>query len=314
MPAPRHQEAFTASGGVTLILGAGAMGRLWAASLPGHSCHFIPRTATATSGCEYQFQDADGDLFPVSIPCCKPDQPLPAADCLLLTTKAADAMPALERHISRLPPDLPIVLFQNGMGSQQAIAARWPERPVLAAVTTEGANRPSANLTIHAGRGQTWIGSLTAKAQPCLEAIVRHLQSSPLRVSPEPDIHQRLWQKLIVNAGINPFTALLNCANGDILDHPFYLQNIDTLCQELHWLMAREGLMAPSPESLRETIEMVAKATALNTSSMRADVLKNQTTEIDYINGYVAQRGEALGMELATNRMLAEQVRALPHR
>ncbi|SDW53982.1 ketopantoate reductase family protein [Marinobacter mobilis] len=314
MAAPRHQEATSASGGFTLILGAGAIGRLWAASLPPQRVRFIPRdTVPAARCCEYRLQAADGNQYPASIPYCETAQPLPRADCLLVTTKAADALPALERHITRLPRDIPVVLFQNGMGSQQRIAARWPERPILAAVTTEGANNPSAHLTIHAGRGQTSIGSLTPNAEHCLPTVVRHLQNSRLRVFPEPEIHQRLWQKLIVNAGINPFTALLNCVNGDILAHPFYLQHIDPLCQELHQLMAREGLNSPSADALRETIETVARATALNTSSMRADVLKNRPTEIDYINGYVASRGEALNLELATNRMLAERVRALTH-
>lgn len=314
MPAPCHQEAAAASGELTLILGAGAMGRLWAASLPADSSRFIPREAPSPALCQYQFQAADGSQHPVTIPFCDTDQPLPTPRCVLVTTKAADALPALEAQMARLPVDTPIVLLQNGMGSQQSIAARWPERAILAAVTTEGANRPSSSLTIHAGRGQTWVGSLTPNARRCLSGVIEHLQSSGLKVTAEADIEQRLWQKLIVNAGINPFTALLDCPNGDILKHRFYQQHIDALCAELHQLMTREGLNTPSPEALRETIEAVAKATALNTSSMRADVRRKRPTEIDFINGYIARRGEALGLDLATNRRLTEQVKALAPR
>lgn len=66
-----------------------------------------------------------------------------------------------------------------------------------------------------------------------------------------------------------------------------------------------------TPDALRERIEQVARNTAGNTSSMRADVQRGRQTEIDFINGYVAKLGKELGIETPVNQMLTERVQQL---
>lgn len=309
MPAPRHQALSPGEGSI-LILGAGAMGRLWAASLPTDTTRLLARPGQPTDTDTFRFQPVDGpeQLRTVSV---RPAAEASQAELLLVTTKAHQTLDALAEQLPLLPPTLPIVLFQNGLGSQQAVAETWPAHPVLAAVTTEGANRPEPDLTVHAGLGQTWIGAINPAGQRHLDAITQRLAHSPLRVQPEADIQSRLWRKLVVNAGINPFTALLDCRNGDILAQPLYQHHIDGLCQELSALMAAEGLATDPPAHLRATIEQVARATARNISSMRADVMQGRRTEIDYINGYVTRRSRALGLPCPVNAMLTEKVRNL---
>lgn len=307
-----------AGDGLTAILGAGALGQLWAGYLAlapaGNTatrCRvgFVARPGTNPASLCYQLQTPQGQASEVSVSFLDPATDRPSL--LLVTTKATDVLSALKATLPSLPEAVPLVLFQNGMGSQQAVAAQWPDRPVLAASTTEGANRPEPGLTVHAGRGQTWIGAMTPAAEPLLSQIVTLLGNTGLAVMPEPDIRARLWQKLIINAGINAFTALLDCPNGGILTASVYLQWIDELCNELHQVMTAEGLQSPGAGELRQKIEAVARSTATNTSSMRADVLRGRTTEIDYINGYVADRGKALNIATPVNQILRQQVQQL---
>lgn len=300
--------------GLIAILGAGSLGQLWAGYLANAPAtagqiRFVARPGAVNATLHYRLQTPEGHTSEVKIPFLDPVKECPSL--LLVTTKAADVLPALNAIVPSLPEDVPIVLFQNGMGSQQSVAAQWPGRSVLAASTTEGANRPEPDLTVHAGHGRTWIGALTRAAEPRLSGILALLASSGLEVIPEPDIEARLWQKLIINAGINAFTALLNRPNGDILNAPVYLEWIDGLCEELHQVMAAEGRPSPGADELRQQIEAVARSTASNTSSMRADVLRGRATEIDYINGYVADRGKALNIATPVNQMLRQQVQQL---
>lgn len=229
----------------------------------------------------------------------------------MVTTKAGDTLTALEVIIESLPPTVPIVLFQNGLGSQQQVAERWPERPILAASTTEGANRPSPDRVVHAGAGATWLGPMTAPANAVLTNCAATLANSGLTVHPEADILSRLWQKLVVNAGINPFTALLDCPNGDILHTDLFRNHIDGLCEEIASLMVAAGQPRQAPATLRERIETVARNTARNTSSMRSDVQNGRATEIDYINGFLVRLGRSKGIATPVNQMLADRVHQL---
>ncbi|MEP5176290.1 ketopantoate reductase family protein [Marinobacter alexandrii] len=291
------------------ILGAGAMGRLWAASLPADETAFIARPGHSPSTpLSYNFLALDGTERSVTLPWLAPSQ---CPDLLLVTTKAGDTLTALEAIADSLQPTVPIVLFQNGLGSQQQVAERWPERPILAASTTEGANRPSPDRVVHAGAGATWLGPMTAPANAVLAECVKALASSGLTVHPESDILGRLWQKLVVNAGINPFTALLDCPNGDILHADLFLNHIDGLCEEIARLMVAAGQPEQAPSALRERIEIIARNTARNTSSMRSDVQNGRTTEIDYINGFLVQLGRSKGIATPVNQMLAERVQQL---
>jgi 2-dehydropantoate 2-reductase len=230
---------------------------------------------------------------------------------LIVTTKAGDTLAALQPLMPRLPETTPVVLFQNGLGSQQRVAQIWPSHPILAATTTEGANRPETELTVHAGQGETWVGAVTSAGEARLRKTVSTLADSGLSVIATPDILDRLWQKLVINAGINPFTAILNCPNGEILAHSFYQQWIDPLCQEISELLTASGQAPRSATALKDAIETIARNTAANTSSMRADRLAGRKTEIDFINGYLARLGAELSIDTPVNQMLADQVEQL---
>ena len=77
-----------------------------------------------------------------------------------------------------------------------------------------------------------------------------HANNPPPRLkadAPEHDILARLWQKLVINAGINAFTAILDCPNGEILTQPFYLQWIAPLCEEISRLLPAAGQPQQQP-------------------------------------------------------------------
>lgn len=295
------------------ILGAGSLGQLWAGHLPADHVVFVPRPGSLKDQdaevLAYKLLRSEGSITPVSIPWITIGQAKPRL--MLVTTKAGDTLAALDAHLPDLHQDIPVILFQNGMGSQQAVAEHWPTRPILAATTTEGANRPEPGYTVHAGRGETWVGPLTDNARPHLKVVVEALSSSGLVVHAEQDIYKRLWDKLIVNAGINAFTAILDCPNGDILTERFYLEHIDELCDEIAAVMKADTGKALPSMTIRERIETVARNTAQNTSSMRSDRRLGRSTEIDFINGYIVSRGRALGIGVPTNQMLTNRIKQL---
>ncbi|HCW91800.1 MAG TPA: 2-dehydropantoate 2-reductase [Marinobacter sp.] len=293
------------------ILGAGSLGRLWAATLPAGQVAFVPRPGQMPEPVRYQFHPTEGEAFCLSIPWLQSGE---APELLLVTTKAGDTLEALKSALPSMATSTPVALFQNGLGSQHQVAEAWPDRPVLAASTTEGANRPGPRTLVHAGTGQTWIGPLTDSAHLSVPSVVNRLASGGLKVLPETDIMPRLWQKLVINAGINPFTALLNCRNGELPDQPFYRSHIDDVCQEATRIGAALGLETRTGPQLREQVEGVIKTTAGNVSSMLADARQGRPTEIRYINGWLADNGARLGIPTPVNQLLTERVESLLHR
>lgn len=302
--------------GQVAILGAGSLGQLWAGYLPAGRAVFVARPPSsapdahrASTSLEYRIRYPDGAESARRITLAPVTSIRP--ELLLVTTKAGDTLVALAQTLPDIDQKVPVVLFQNGMGSQQSIADRWPDRPILAASTTEGANRPEPGVLVHAGRGKTWVGGLNASGRYWVEATVTKLATSGLVIHPEADIHQRLWHKLVVNAGINAFTTILDCANGEILAQPFFLEHIDQLCAEIAAVMAQDTPHPLSAGQIKERIYAVATSTAANTSSMRADYRRGRSTEIDVINGYIVSQGHNAGIPTPVNQMLSQRVKQL---
>lgn len=135
-----------------------------------------------------------------------------------------------------------------------------------------------------------------------------------------PGLRIAQLRKLVSNAIINPLTAVLNCKNGELLDHDTVHPLIEALVEEAGPVV--RALLPPSQstngegdedgfsdEELLKYVVRVAWTTAENTSSMLQDVRNGKTTEIDYINGFIALEGERLGLSCEKDRILVDMVK-----
>jgi 2-dehydropantoate 2-reductase len=124
------------------------------------------------------------------------------------------------------------------------------------------------------------------------------------------DAQSLVWGKLIVNAAINPLTALLRVTNGELLNRPSARDLMGRLAREVARVAQAEHIQLPFGDPV-EAVEEVAYKTAANHSSMLQDVLRGAQTEIDAICGAVVSKGGDHGMDLPANRACWNLVRAL---
>jgi len=268
------------------ILGAGSMGTLWAARLAraGLPVTLIVRNAARL----HAFKTALGitlvegeqtQRFDVNAQLPEAQEPI---ERLLLTCKAYDAEHAISLIAHRLAPGAEVILLQNGLGSQQAVAARVPQARCIFASSTEGAFRDGDWRVVFAGQGHTWLGEPDAGEAP---QWLAELRLSHIGHEWSPTILSRLWRKLALNCAINPLTVLYDCQNGGLQAHR---TEVDTLCDELAALLIRCG-QAAAADGLSAEVHRVIQATANNYSSMHQDVAQGRRTEISYLLGYACE-------------------------
>ncbi|MEP3561121.1 MAG: 2-dehydropantoate 2-reductase N-terminal domain-containing protein, partial [Marinobacter sp.] len=73
------------------ILGAGSLGRLWAAKLPSGQVAFVPRPEQSAAPLRYRFRPVNGPELPVQIPWLTNTE---SPSLLIVTTKAGDTLAA----------------------------------------------------------------------------------------------------------------------------------------------------------------------------------------------------------------------------
>lgn len=155
-----------------------------------------------------------------------------------------------------------VVAFQNGLGHELILQRHLCEEQLWLAISTEGANRYSANKVIHTGRGKITMGPIN---------------NSYLR--------QELWHKLIINAVINPLTAIHRVTNGQLLLDDAFIRQMKRLFDEAVQIAELEGIAIR--DNHWQTVLDVCRRTAKNESSMLQDIQRGKQTEIANINGYI---------------------------
>jgi 2-dehydropantoate 2-reductase len=124
------------------------------------------------------------------------------------------------------------------------------------------------------------------------------------------DIKGLLWSKLIVNAGINPLTAITRLNNGRLTEFEGTRKIMREAVTEAVKVAKRKRIKLIYDDPLAK-VEAVCEATAANVSSMLQDVLRKKRTEIDFINGVVVRLGQEIGIPTPTNSLLLELVKTV---
>lgn len=290
------------------VLGAGSLGSLWAvrllrADVPVQLILRTPQRLAAyrQAGGLTLVEGGQSQLYAVAASDLDDSAPIAR---LLLACKAYDAAEAIAGVAHRLQPGAEVILLQNGLGSQDEVAAQLPACRCLAASSTEGAFRDGDWRVVFAGQGHTWLGDPLDTTPP---AWLDDLQRSQIPHTWSPGILARLWRKLALNCAINPLTVLYGCRNGELAAHR---EEVEALCEELVALLSACG----QPEAalgLHHEVWRVIEATAANYSSMYQDVAAGRRTEISYLLGYACAAAEGTGLPMA--HLQAVHQRLLTH-
>ena len=295
------------------IVGAGAMGCLWAARLltKGDQCIFLvkpdrlkeysPVPKLIYNSPEHQCSEHIVEIQAVN-------SPLHAIENLILATKAGGVEPAIHELTPFIKPRTRIVMLQNGMGTQQHVVEQFPDNPAWAASVTDGAWLKATLNVQHAGYGITAIGPMTSAATKSGQTLYDDLQAPNLTLSVTDNIEQKLWLKLAINSCINGLTVLYHCRNGELLDGAEREQHLELLCAETSQLLEATGQHPTQP--LLSTVKQIAKATGANYSSSYQDVENGRQTELAWINNVLIKEANKQQLQVPAHVALMKALEA----
>jgi 2-dehydropantoate 2-reductase len=192
--------------------------------------------------------------------------------------------------------------LQNGLGNLEVLRAALGSERAALGVTTMGATLIGPGAVRLGGSGPTYVAE-----HPRLEAHLGRLRQAGFAVEVEEDLAAVQWGKLAVNAGINPLTALLRVANGALVEDDHARAILGEAAREAASVATALGVRLPYRDAGAQA-EEVARRTAANRSSMLQDILRGAPTEIDAINGAVAEAPARV--PTVVNRTLWRLVRA----
>lgn len=259
-------------------------------------------------GIRWEGSDAD---FRFSVPVTLGLKEVSGIDLVILCVKAYHTE-AASRQVHQAGYRGPIMTLQNGVGNAEAIMAGCPGSPVIAGITSEGANLAADNHVRHAGKGKTVFGPVVPgmPVSGFMNGLVALMRKAGLDAGLSVDPQSLVWGKVLVNAGINALTAILRVRNGQLLEIDTARALMKDLVLEAREVIARRGIVLADGDPVAR-VEEVCRHTAANYSSMYMDVQHGRRTEIDFINGAIVREGIALGLACPYNDAVTKMVKGL---
>ena len=293
-----------------LILGTGALGTLFAARLT-QAGHHVTLLGTWKDGIDAlrktgaRLIDANGNEHRFEVYAI--DDPRECADIehALVLVKAWQTERAARQLAECLSEDGLAVTLQNGLGNYETLTRDLGLKRVALGSSTTGATLLGPGLAKAGGEG-----IISIERHKTLSPLEEALRSAKFNVHVVEDAQSLVWGKLVINAAINPLTAILRVTNGELLERPSAREMMGKLACEVASVAQAEHIHLPFDDPVAAA-EDVARKTAANRSSMLQDVLRGAPTEIDAICGAVVKTAQEHGMDTPANWACWKLVRAL---
>lgn len=201
---------------------------------------------------------------------------MPDMDVIFICVKQTaidDILPLLQSYQTLAK----LIFIQNGMSHLEKIEKL--SQNIYVGIVEHGAYKESDTKVVHAGRGQINLGQVNTYQEN--SQILKLLSIDDFPITFHENIMTLMKEKLIVNAVINPLTALFNVQNKAIVKNKYINQIAKEICRE-----ATEVLEMTFEENWQK-VNKIATNTGENTSSMLQDIKSGKRTEVESILGYL---------------------------
>jgi 2-dehydropantoate 2-reductase len=291
------------------IIGKGAIGLLFAKDVQ-HSAAKTKLLVREVSTAPLVVTDIMGKDWSVSAtqnPVKNAKEKRQIADILLVPVKAFQVTDALTQWQNCIGSKTIIVILCNGIGIESAVTDMFPDNAIVRGTTNRAALKQGTNRVTETGLGDTMLGWLTQdKAN---KAAQRSISNALTGVKWQEDVIKTIWQKVAINAIINPLTAIYDIQNGR-LSEPRFQPVITELTTEIASLFLIKDIPLNKAE-LASTVARVITNTAENYSSMHQDIQLKKPTEIDFITGQLLSEAAKYGIMMPRNTDLYQQIKNL---
>ncbi len=195
--------------------------------------------------------------------------------------------------------------LQNGLGNHEILVQALGASRVALGTTTLGATLLGPGRVRAGGEGK-----ISIEAHPAAGPLVEALRAARFSVEVVADVRALVWSKLVINAAINPLSALMGVPNGELLRRPAARALLRALASEAAAVAAAQGVELTFADPA-EAAEEVARRTAANRSSMLQDVERGAPTEIEAICGAVVRAGHGSQIPTPLNQACWQLIRAM---
>ncbi|HYD77175.1 2-dehydropantoate 2-reductase [Ramlibacter sp.] len=282
------------------VMGAGAVGCYYGGMLAraGHEVTLVARPqhveAIRRAGLRMETRSFDER---VQLAATGDASAVAGADLVLFCVKSMDTEAAGAQMAPHLDRGALVLCLQNGVDNADRLRTVLPGHAVAAAVVYVATEMAGPGHLKHHGRGELVIEPL-ARSSGVAQALAQ--AGVPTEIS--DNVRGALWAKLILNCAYNAVSAIAQRPYGENVRSEGIPEVMRDVVAECLAVARAEGVQVPG--DIDAAVHRIAETMPTQFSSTAQDLARGKRSEIDFLNGLVVRRGEALGIPTPANRVL----------
>lgn len=226
------------------------------------------------------------------------------ADVVLFCVKSRDTEAAGRLILPHLQANTRVICLQNGVDNAERLRAVLPHHSVSAAVVYVATEMAGPGHVKHKGRGDLVLEPFIG-----LDAARQAFERAGVLITVSGNVRGELWAKLILNCAYNAISAITQLPYGKTVARQGVQDVMAGVVAECLAVAQADGVQVAG--DVHAAVANLAGSMPTQLSSTAQDLARGKPSEIDYLNGFIVQRGEAMGIPTPANLVLWALVKLL---
>ena len=231
------------------------------------------------------------------------------------TTANKDISSKLNEHRDILKENFTILIVQNGFGNDEAYLKYFKTNEVYCARIITGFARPERNISeITVYTEPMLLGSLQGENIEHLQIIADKITASGINCELTNELDKYIWAKMLYNCALNALGAILDVTYGKLTENEYSKSIMNNIIDETFNVINASPYTTlwDSADEYREIFyTKLVPDTYNHYSSTHSDIKRKIKTEIDTLNGKVIELGEKYDVDVSTNRLIYNLIKAI---
>ncbi|XEO93999.1 2-dehydropantoate 2-reductase [Latilactobacillus sakei] len=253
---------------------------------------------------------AGQDVQHVQIPAALPTAIKDVQDVIIIFTKSMQLGAMLQSIKPLIGEKTKVVCLLNGLGHPETIERYLPKHNIFVGITLWTAGLTGPGEISLSGSGSVELQNVAPEAKGAAEELVAMLSAAGLQATYSADVLFSIWRKACVNGTLNSLCALLDCNIAQLGRTSQVNALLTSIVTEFSAVAATEAVDLDVPTTIAHIDQLFDPTQAgEHYPSMHQDLIQHhRLTEIDYLNGYVARKGQERGIPTPVNQLITQLV------
>ena len=253
--------------------------------------------------------DFNGQTENVGITMDKPENIEGKFDVIFIFTKSMGLRGMLEAIDHTISKDTKVICLLNGLGHADTLSEYVPAENIIMGTTvwTAGLDAPG---TVHLmGEGPVEVQEVAPEGKEATLEMVKVMKETGLNGVYSSDVHFTTWRKACVNGTMNALSALLDANIEELFESEQTKAVVKEIITEFALAAKLDGVELDVDDIMTYVVNLSEKV-GPHYPSMHQDIANRRPTEIDFLNGIVAEMCEANGYSAPNCRLITQLIHA----